>query len=158
MELGKQRSFVGEKILQVNKRVITFGDSIICADNISLITVSTTPANWSWIGAICLLVLSVPLLASKWEVFQGVGAYMLTAAIIWLIVVIIINASRSKYLVINLNSGMSLHFYCKNKEFLNKVVQELTVCINDNKAEPITIRFDSCKISGGNFFDKSKIG
>ena len=43
MELGKQRSFVGEKILQVNKRVITFGDSIICADNISLITVSTTP-------------------------------------------------------------------------------------------------------------------
>lgn len=157
MELGSLRSYASDKILQVNGKVITFGDSFICADNISLITVCTTPENWSWIGAICLLVASSPFLFNRIEALQIFGGLMLAAAIIWLIIVIILNLSRSKYLVINLNSGMSLYFCCNNKDFLNKVVKELTNCVN-GKRDSVVIRFDNCEISGGKFFDNSKIG
>lgn len=59
MELGNKRSFSGTKEIQINNKVITFGNSIICADNISLITISKVPMNMTWIGAIILFYVGV---------------------------------------------------------------------------------------------------
>lgn len=40
--------------LKVQKNIISYGDSFICAKNVSLISISPIPANGSWIVAILL--------------------------------------------------------------------------------------------------------
>jgi len=161
MQLDNKRGYACGKELQVDKKVITFRDSIIYAENISLITISKPPANMSFIGAMILSWIGILLISAgdsfRTEDLKAFGIYLLITGVIWFIVVMVVNFSRNEYLVINLNSGVSLIFYCPNREFLNRAVEILIRCINENPDESVIIQFDKCAISGGNFFNESTL-
>lgn len=155
MQLDKQKGSDCGKTLQVDNKVITFRDSIIYAENISLITISRPPVNLSFIGAIILSLIGSFFIGGDRSDSKGFGIFLLISGIVWFIVVLIINYCRNEYLVINLNSGVSLNFYCPNRDFLNRVVEILIKCINEKQTETVTIQFDQCSISGGSFFNES---
>lgn len=139
--------------LQINGNIISYGNSIIQAKNISLITIAPIPPSKSWIGALMLMFFSLPLglISSKITIIG------IIISVIWIIAFAILESRKGENLVINLNSGNSLYFYCYNREFLNQVVSVFISCINKKENNPVTIRFDTCQITGGNFFNQSNI-
>lgn len=147
--------------IQINGNIISYGNSLIQAKNISMITIERIPPNKNWIGAIIPLVFSmfVFMIGNKQYIQYGIFAFIIAA--VWIIAVAIGEKNKGENLVINLNSGVSLYFYCKNRQFLDTVVSVFISCINqDNnqrKTDPITIRFDRCEITGGSFFNNSNI-
>lgn len=141
--LGKNEK-VKAPIIQVDKNILSYGNSFICIDNISLVTISPIPSNKSWILAILLGVLGGFTID-----MQGLGFILLSVAIIWFIVVLVYNASRGNNFTIVLNSGTSLYFNCKNLSFLNTVVQTVLNSINEKNKSTYTISFDRCTITDG---------
>ncbi|GAB5081754.1 hypothetical protein Osc1_09270 [Hominimerdicola sp. 21CYCFAH17_S] len=139
--------------IQISNNVITYNDSFICIDNISLITISPVPSNKSWIYACIIGALGTAI--SDLSTF--LAGLMIITSLIWIAAVIWYNINRGDNLQINLNSGMSLYFHCQNREFLNQVVKLLLQKMDGKKTETTTIKFDSCTISGGSFFNQSTI-
>ncbi|MBD5115624.1 MAG: hypothetical protein HDT46_10600 [Ruminococcaceae bacterium] len=144
--------------IQINGNIITYGNSFIQAKNISLITVAPIPASKSWVGALILLMLGFVLRLFTINGSAILGDIVIIASIIWIICFAIGEGRKGDNLVINLNSGNSLYFYCHNKEFLNQVVSVFISCINHKDTNPVTIMFDKCQIIGGNLFNNSNIG
>ena len=128
--------------LQVDKNVIYYQNSAINANNISLISISPSPANNSWIAAIVVAIIGLLM------GFESGGWVLLLGAIIWIIAVVIHNNNRGEYLAINLNSGNTLYFYCKERHFLNQVISVMVECIKSG-SESYTIRLDKCVINPG---------
>lgn len=73
----------------------------------------------------------------------------LVVAIIWLIAVLVYNSNRGDNLAISLNSGSTLYFNCKDRAFLNKVVNAMLGSIKEKNQTTYSISFDKCQISGG---------
>lgn len=131
--------------ITVDKNVIVYGNSFICVDNISLITISQIPSNRSWIAATIMGLLGMYLKSQYFDF----GAYMLVIAIIWFIIVCIYNSNRGENLAISLNSGNTLYFNCKDRSFLNKVVDTIIQSIKGQNKATYSINFEKCKITGG---------
>lgn len=127
--------------IKVDKNIIKYANSFICIDNISLITISAIPAK-SFIGAVLLGILGICLIP-----VAGIGVIPLIIALIWLIYVLRYNANRGENLEISLNSGMNLYFNCKDREFLNRVINVIINSIKDKNKSTYTISFDKCTIS-----------
>lgn len=143
VSLGKNEK-VKVPIIQVDKNILSYGNSFVCIDNISLVTISSIPSNKSWILAILL-----GILGGFTVDMQGLGFVLLSVAIIWFIVVLVSNATRGNNFTIVLNSGTSLYFNCKNLRFLNAVVQTVLNSINEKNKSTYTISFDRCTITDG---------
>lgn len=77
------------------------------------------------------------------------GILLLVVAIIWLIAVLVYNSNRGDNLAISLNSGSTLYFNCKDRAFLNKVVNAMLGSIKGKNQTTYSISFDKCQISGG---------
>lgn len=126
---------------QVDGNVIYYHNSAINANNISLISISPTPANNSWIGAIVLALIGL-------FIGKTMGTILLIGAIIWVIAVVLHNKNRGEFLAISLNSGNTLYFYCRERYFLNQVISIMVECIKSGR-ESYTIRLDKCVINPG---------
>ncbi len=133
--------------IQIDKNIISYSNSFICIDNISLISVSPIPSNMTWIGAVILSILSIAMISSY--DMKTLGILALIAAIAWLAIVVYLNMNRGENLAISLNSGTTLYFNCRDKKFLNNVVSTMIKSINDKNKSTYTISFDKCTISGG---------
>ena len=59
------------------------------------------------------------------------------------------NSNRGDNLAISLNSGSTLYFNCKDRAFLNKVVNAMLGSIKEKNQTTYSISFDKCQISGG---------
>ncbi len=130
--------------IQIDKNVITYANSFICTDNISLITISPIPPNNTWVGAIILGILGICTVS-----MDGIGIIPLIIAIIWFGLVMKYNNERGKNLAISLNSGATLYFNCKDVEFLNTVVNTMLNSIKDKNKSTYSISFDKCTINDG---------
>lgn len=152
MTISNKSEIVNTPSIQIDKNVITYGNSFIYVDNISLITISSVPLNMSWIGAIITAILSIIIIK-----LHFIGVITLIGAIIWLIVVVSQNYNRGKNLTINLNSGTTLYFNCADKLFLEKVVYKIIETIKNKEQSTYIINFQSCTIreafSNSNFVE-----
>ncbi len=144
MTISNKSEIVNTPSIQIDKNVITYGNSFICTDSISLITISPVPPNMSWIGAIILAIVGV--LITPINFF---GILILIAATIWFIVVTNQNYNRGKNLAINLNSGTTLYFNCKDVIFLEQVVSTMIDSIKNKNNSIYSINFEKCTINGG---------
>lgn len=151
--LGKNEK-VRFPMIQVDKNILSYGYSFICIDNISLVTISTIPSNKSWIFAILLGILG----GFTINILGLLGLLLLIVAIIWFVAVLAYNASRGDNFTIVLNSGTSLYFNCKNREFLNIVVKTVLDSINGKNKSTYTISFDRCSITDGILNNSTLIG
>ena len=138
MSSVKKNEQINVPSITVDKNVIRYGESFICTDNISMISICPIPANKSWLIAIILGVVGIYLMQ------EG-----LVVAIIWLIAVLVYNSNRGDNLAISLNSGSTLYFNCKDRAFLNKVVNAMLGSIKEKNQTTYSISFDKCQISGG---------
>ncbi len=132
--------------IKIDGNVISYGNAFICTDNISFISISKIAANMSWIIAVLLGVAGL-FFAQESEI----GFLALAVAVIWLIIVYIYNINRGENLAINLNSGVTLYFNCKDKEFLKKVVDLILKNIKEGNRSKYNINFDKCTINGNVF-------
>lgn len=142
MAKDKQKT-IKTPAIGIEKNIISYGNAFICTDNISFIFISKISANMSWIIA-TLLGLAGLYLAQESEI----GFFALAVAIIWLIIVFIYNINRGENLAINLNSGETLYFHCKDREFLKKVVHLILKNIKEGNSSNYNINFDKCTING----------
>lgn len=126
---------------QVDKNVIYYGNSAINTNNISMISISPIPANYSWILAVIMA------LGGLLSIKNGGWLAILVAAI-WIIAVVFHNINRGENLAISLNSGNTLYFHCRSREFLGEVVTLITECIKSGTGS-YTINFDRCAINKG---------
>lgn len=140
----KKNETINVPSITVDKNVITYGNSFICTDNISMISICPIPANKSWLIAIILGIAGVCLMQES-----SIGILLLVVAIIWLIAVLGYNSNRGDNLAISLNSGSTLYFNCKDRTFLNKVVNAMLGSIKGKNQTTYSISFDKCQISGG---------
>lgn len=145
MAKGKTKK-IKTPAIKIEGNVISYGNSFICTDNISFISIYKISANMSWIIAALLGLIGLNL-AQKSEI----GFFLLVVSIIWLIIVFICNINRGDNLAINLNSGETLYFKCKNKEFLKKVVNLILKNIKEGYGSNYNINFDTCTINGNIF-------
>ena len=141
---SQKNRIVNSPTMQIDKNVITYGNSFICTDNISLITISPIPSDNSWIKAIILGLISIPIIS-----IHFIGVFILIAAIIWFFTVINNNNNRGENLAISLNAGNTLYFNCRDKIFLAKVVNTILDCIKNKNQSTYTINFDKCTINDG---------
>lgn len=125
---------------QVDGNVIYYGNSAINTNNISLISISPIPANNSWIVAIIIGLIGLMI--------GDIGLILLLVAIAWIIGVVIHNSNRGEFLAISLNSGNTLYFYCRSRDFLNRVISVMVDCIK-NGAGSYNINFEKCAINNG---------
>ena len=126
---------------QVDGNVIYYYNSVINTNNISMISISPTPANNSWIAAIVVAVIGL-------LIGRAIGITILIGAIIWIIAVVIHNNNRGEYLTISLNSGNTLYFHCREREFLNQVINLMVECIKSGLGS-YSVSFDKCVINTG---------
>ena len=140
----KKNEQINVPSITVDKNVIRYGESFICTDNISMISICPIPANKSWLIAIILGVVGIYLMQEG-----SIGILLLVVAIIWLIAVLVYNSNRGDNLAISLNSGSTLYFNCKDRAFLNKVVNAMLGSIKEKNQTTYSISFDKCQISGG---------
>lgn len=141
---SQKNRIVNSPTMQIDKNVITYGNSFICTDNISLITISPIPSDNSWIKAIILGLISIPIISINF-----IGVFILIAAIIWFFNVINHNNNRGENLAISLNAGNTLYFNCRDRIFLAKVVNTILDCIKNKNQSTYTINFDKCTINDG---------
>ena len=106
-----------------------------------MISICPIPANKSWLIAIILGVVGIYLMQEG-----SIGILLLVVTIIWLIAVLVYNSNN---LAISLNSGSTLYFNCKDRAFLNKVVNAMLGSIKGKNQTTYSISFDKCQISGG---------
>lgn len=125
---------------QMDENVIYYGNSVINTSNISLISISPTPANNSWIAAI--IVAFIGLLIG----IKNGGWVLLLGAIVWIIAVVVHNNNRGEFLAISLNSGNTLYFYCRERYFLNQVISVMVECIKSGSGN-YSVSFDKCVIN-----------
>lgn len=130
--------------ITVDKNIIIYENSFICTDNISLITVSPIPQNTSWIFAIILALASISIIK-----IVPFCIFTLIVAILWFIIVVVQNSNRGENLAISLNSGTTLYFNCKSRDFLNKVVFTMIDSIKNKNQSKYSVNFDKCTIYGG---------
>lgn len=140
--------------LKVQKNIISYGDSFICAKNVSLISISPIPANGSWIIAILLALAGLYMFLEYGSEF---GGGMIVVGAVWLIVVILINCNRGINLAVNLNSGKTLYFHCSDEQFLRKVLQVLLACINNIEQASCYINFENCSIQNSEILNDATI-
>lgn len=140
--------------LKVQKNIISYGDSFICAENISLISICPIPSNMSWIFAIIAAFIGTFMF---FENETEVGGALLAIGIVWFIIVLIMNSNRGINLAINLNSGKTLYFHCSDEQFLQKVLQVLLVCINNIERASCYINFESCSIQNSSILNDATI-
>ena len=143
MSSVKKNEQINVPSITVDKNVIRYGESFICTDNISMISICPIPANKSWLIAIILGVVGIYLMQEG-----SIGILLLVVAI-WLIAVLVYNSNRGDNLAISLNSGSTLYFNCKDRAFLNKVVNAMLGSIKEKNQTTYSISFDKCQISGG---------
>ena len=133
-----------------DKNIIIYEDSFISTENISMITICQIPANNTWIIALLIGVIGLYMLNTP-----AIGALMILVSVIWIFWVLNYNANRGENLAITLNSGNTLYFNCKSRDFLNKVINTITTCIKEKNNSKFVISFDKCQING-NVFNDSK--
>lgn len=133
--------------IKIEENVITYENSFTCIDNISLITISHIPSNKTWIIALIGIFIGIYIHVNQ----------IIVIGIIWIIGVIIYNLNRGNNLAINLNSGVSLYFHCKDITFLKRVVNLLIEKINNKTKGNIDINFQSCTINNSNILNNSSI-
>lgn len=148
----KKNETINVPSITVDKNVITYGNSFICTDNISMISICPIPSNKSWILAILMGIASVYLMDES-----SVGILFLIFAIVWLIAVLMYNSNRGDNLAISLNSGSTLYFNCKDRAFLNKVLNAMLSSIKGKNQSTYSISFEKCQISGGVLHNSSLI-
>lgn len=132
---------------QVDKNVIYYGNTAINTNNISMISISPIPSNKSWI--IAAIIALIGLIG-----FRDGGWFPFIIAAIWIIAVVIYNRGRGEDLAISLNSGNTLYFHCRERDFLVRVVTLVTECIKTG-SESYFINFDRCAINKGIVRDMS---
>lgn len=129
--------------------VILYGNSFICTDNISLMTISPIPKNNQWIWAILVAISGIVIYQES-----TIGILAILFGIAWCAFVIWHNKNRGENLAISLNSGVTLYFHCRDRLFLNQVIDVMVNCIKGENKSKYTIRFDKCEING-NVFSES---
>lgn len=144
MSSSRKNEQINIPTIKIDKNVITYGNSFICTDNISLITISSIPPNMSWIGAIIVALISILIMS-----LHIIGALFLIASIIWFIVVMNNNNKRGENLAITLNAGTTLYFHCRDRVFLSHVVSTMLDSIKNKNQSTYLINFDKCTINGG---------
>lgn len=147
------KKFKSEEIrvptMQVDENVILYGNSFICTDNISLMTISPIPKNTQWVWAILLAIAGIVICQES-----AIGILVILIGIAWAAWVIWNNQNRGENLAISLNSGVTLYFHCRDRIFLNQVLDVMINCIKVGSKSKYTIRFDKCEING-NVFSES---
>lgn len=139
MAILKKDTKVSAPGFQVDQNVIYYGNSAINTNNISMISISPVPANNSWVVA------AIVALGGLLSIKNGGWLAILVAAI-WIIAVVIYNNGRGDDLAISLNSGNTLYFHCRNKDFLGRVVTLITECIKTGVGN-YYVNFDKCVIN-----------
>lgn len=139
MAIIKKETKVSVPGFQVDQNVIYYGNSAINTNNISMISISPIPANNSWIIAVIVAV------GGLFSIKNGGWLAILVAAI-WIAAVVIYNKGRGEDLAICLNSGNTLYFHCRDKEFLGRVVTLITECIKTGVGNYF-VNFDKCVIN-----------
>lgn len=125
----------------VDHNVIYYGNTAINTNNISMISISPVPANKSWIYAAFIA------LGGIFSIKNGGWLAILVAAI-WIIAVVIHNKGRGEDLAISLNSGNTIYYHCRERDFLERVVTLITECIKTG-AGNYSVSFDKCVINKG---------
>lgn len=140
---------VKDTLLQVDQRVILFGTSFLCVDNISLIQLERIPSNKTWKFAVALFLLCISLLENPAvRTTAGIGLFV---AVVWIVVVAIYNYNRPYSLNIGMNSGSNFWFYCYSQHFLRQVVDLMVKKINEKSIVEYRIDLKNCTINGGAF-------
>lgn len=141
---------VSSPYMQIDKNVIYYGgNSFICVDNISLITISPIPPSKAWIAALILGMFGYLMRDEYSRAARVFSVLIILAAIAWFAYIMYKNYNRGKNLAIGLNSGVTLYFNCHDVEFLNKVVCTLLESIKSKNKDTYAIRFDKCTIYDG---------
>lgn len=127
--------------LRVEKGVISYGNAFICTKNISMISISPIPQNWLWIPAVIGALSLLPTLDDG-----GFFIFLFIVCLVAGICSIYNNATRGDNLAIALNSGETLYFNCKDRQFLHGVVQKMLKSIANENRSSYVIRFSNCSI------------
>ncbi len=140
---------VNDTLLQVDQRVILFGSSFLCVDNISLIQLERIPSNKTWKFAVALFLLCIALLENP--ATRTMGCIGLLVTVVWIVAAAIYNYNRPYSLNIGMNSGLNFWFYCYNQYFLRQVVDLMVKKINEKSIVEYRIDLKNCTINGGAF-------
>ena len=143
MEKKANSEEIRVQTMQVDENIILYGNSFICTDNISLMTISPIPKNTQWIWAILLAIAGIVICQES-----AIGILAILFGIAWCAFVIWRNQNRGENLAISLNSGVTLYFHCQDRFFLNQVIDVMINCIKGGSKSKYTIRFDKCEING----------
>lgn len=160
--------------LKVNKNIIQYGSNYIVSENISSMSVSqlvrkiVSPFK-SIIGTIILFI-SFFFLVYGIVRYQDAYTYtwnsryrnsnssayigcIVLGMIIAIVAIIIIIQSINKrvlfYLVISLNSGKNVCFYCHSIDFMNDALIKITKVITEKSTETYVVNFQECNIVDG---------
>ncbi len=140
--------------LTVQKNIISYGDSFICAKNISAMSISPIPAKSLWIIGILIAFAG---LVTLFDDNAFLGIVMLLGGALWAFIGIKSNQERGINLAVSLNSGNTLYFHCDNKKFLDKVLQALITCINNTDTASCYINFEKCTIQNSDILNDATI-
>ncbi|MCM1525025.1 MAG: hypothetical protein NC120_11260 [Ruminococcus sp.] len=132
----------------VDDNVIYYGNTAINTNNVSMISISPIPSNKSWIYALFIALGGIFVGEARWLAFL--------VAAVWIIAVVIYNKGRGEDLAISLNSGNTIYFHCREREFLERVVTLITGCIKTG-AGHYSVSFDKCVINKGTVNDGVRI-
>lgn len=133
-----------ETRVKIENNVMEYDNSAIQLSNISGINIAPIPkepySSWIFIG----ILLGI-LLISIGRGTKLVGSIILLACLIKLVYMYYMNSQLGEYLAIELNSGKSVFFSCKNKQFLVQSKQAMIQAFNE-KGKYMEVNFSNCSI------------
>lgn len=135
--LEKQEKAIDTPELKINDNILSFEDYFIQISNISQVTIAPLPKQTYPPLAFLLFVIGLGFMSMKNPVgillglcVASVGGYMLYRVYKY-------NEERGERLSIQMNSGGIFRFNCKDRRFLNEVMEVLKDCANSQKGSMI---------------------
>lgn len=133
-----------EARVKIENNVMEYDNSAIQLSNISSINISPIPkepySSWMFIGSLLGI-----LMISIGRGTKLIGFIILMVCLINLAYVYYMNNQLGEYLTIELNSGKSVFFSCKNEQFLVQSKQAMIQAFNE-KGKYMEVNFSNCSI------------
>jgi len=133
-------------IINIEDNVIIYKDTVICADNISMINLSKTPKTSYGIGLSIMLV-GVYFIGGGNLLMIPFGIVLLICGLILSIVFLVMNLRRPMCVNITMNSGNIFYFASPDMRFLNDAMNATVDCIAEGRRGKVSINLENSTVT-----------
>ncbi len=134
--------------LIIDNNVFKFNGNIVQIRNISQVRIGQPPGI-SYVIAIIILILGIIFFNFN----EALGGTAIVIGTITILIILYLNSREDTFLVVELTSGQALSFNCNNKEFLIKILETFTYCMNNSSYKNINLQ--NCSISSSHIGDSN---